>query len=92
MISSYPSITFEKLIHFVHHSQESLSFLETLESVAGDASKCPPGTSVLATQIIRDLYNELSPDEANINRITTNLDAAANDLLMISELIRNLKQ
>jgi hypothetical protein len=91
MIAPYPSLSFEKLIHFVHHAQESLSFLESLEAVAGDVSKCPPATSVLATQIIRDLYNEFSPDEANINRITTNLEAAANDILMISDLIRKLK-
>jgi hypothetical protein len=36
------------------------------------------------------LYSEHSSNEANINRITTNLEAAADDLIMMSKLIRSL--
>jgi hypothetical protein len=91
-LSSSPSVSFEKLINMVHHAQESLTLLNTLEQAVGDNAKCPPSTSILAAQVIRDLYNQTSSDEANINRITTNLEAAANDLLMISKLIRSLKR
>jgi hypothetical protein len=90
MISSQPPLSFEKLINLVHHAQESLSILKTLEGAAS-TTKCPPPVSLLATHVVRDLYDEFSSDDANINRITTNLEAAANDLLLISKLIRNLK-
>jgi hypothetical protein len=89
MISSHRSVSFEALISMVHHAQESLSVLETLESMA-PASKCPSPVSLLVTHVICDLYDSHSSDEANINRITTNLEAVANDLLLMSKLFRNL--
>ena len=49
-----------------------------------------PAPSVLATHLVLDLYSEGSSDVANINRITTNLEAAADELTQISKLIRRL--
>ena len=61
--------------------------VKTLRS-SGDY-RCP-APSVLATHLVLDLYSEGSSDEANVNRITTNLEAAADELLQISKLIRRL--
>ena len=66
-------------------SQDVLSTLET-EEVS------QVSTSRLALQIVLDLYNENSAHEANVNRITTNLEAAAEELLHMSKLIRALPQ
>jgi hypothetical protein len=90
MISSQPSVSLETLLGLVYHWQESIKVLEQLEK-GRTSEKCPPSTSVLATYIMTDLYNEFSSDDANINRITTNLEATANDLLMLAERIRKQK-
>ena len=49
-----------------------------------------PAPSVLATHLVLDLFSEGSSVEANVNRITTNLEAAADELLQISKLIHRL--
>lgn len=49
--------------------------------------KCPTANE-FALHLIVDLYSEDSSLEANINRITTNLEAAADELNHLSKLIR----
>jgi hypothetical protein len=72
------------------HSSEDhvVSFLEHFAAVK---PKSCSASSALAMHIIYDLYSETSADEANINRITTNLEAAADDILAIAKLIRAIK-
>jgi hypothetical protein len=80
----------EKFIEVVQQAEASLEVLEHLEAAKAQTDKCPPISSLLASYLIADLYSEQSSNEANINRITTNLEAAADDLMMISKLIRSL--
>lgn len=82
----------EAYIEVVQQAKESLELLEHLEVAKAQSDKCPPVSSLLASYLIVDLYSEHSSNEANINRITTNLEAAADDLVMISKLIRGLAQ
>jgi hypothetical protein len=51
--------------------------------------KCPTA-SVFALHIILDLYDQDSSREANVRRITTNLEAAADELLHLSKRINQL--
>lgn len=46
--------------------------------------------AALALSVVQDLYSENSSDEANINRITTNLEALADDLLGMSRQLKTL--
>ncbi len=80
----------EAFIAVVQQAKESLELLEHLEIAKGAHDKCPPVSSLIASYLISDLYSDQSSNEANINRITTNLEAAADDLIMISKLIRAL--
>jgi hypothetical protein len=84
-------VPLESFLNIVQQAKESLEVLEQLE-IAKGSDKCPPVSSLLASYLISDLYSEKSSNEANINRITTNLEATADDLLMISKLIRSLGQ
>lgn len=80
----------EKFIEIVQQAKASLELLEYLEVAKAETNKCPPISSLMASYLITDLYSGQSSNEANINRITTNLEAAADDLMMISKLIRSL--
>jgi hypothetical protein len=80
----------EKFIEVVQQAEASLELLEHLEVAKAQTDKCPPVSSLIASYLIADLYSEQSSNEANINRITTNLEAAADDLMMVSKLIRSL--
>ena len=71
----------EAFITLVQQAKESLELLEHLEVAKGETEKCPPVSSLIASYLISDLYSEQSSNEANINRITTNLEAAADDLV-----------
>jgi hypothetical protein len=92
MVATKTHINLDTYIHVVQQAKESLELLALLEEAKGETDKCPPVSSLLASYLITDLYSEQSTDEANINRITTNLEAAADDLLMMSKLIRSLRQ
>jgi hypothetical protein len=83
-------LNMESFIKVVQQAKESLELLSTLEVAKGNHDKCPPASSLIAAYLINDLYSPHSSNEANINRITTNLEAAADDLVMISKLIRSL--
>jgi hypothetical protein len=92
MVATKTHINLDTYIQIVQQAKESLELLALLEEAKGETDKCPPASSLLASYLITDLYSEQSTDEANINRITTNLEAAADDLLMMSKLIRSLRQ
>jgi hypothetical protein len=82
----------ETYLSVIQQAKESLELLEHLRVAKGQSDKCPPISSLIASYLITDLYSEHSSNEANINRITTNLEAAADDLVMVSKLIRSLSQ
>ncbi|MGL4610760.1 MAG: hypothetical protein ACRCYY_13950 [Trueperaceae bacterium] len=79
----------ESYLKTIQQSDLALEWLERLEAFKATEA-CAPVSSLLASYLVTDLYSEQSSDEANINRITTNLEAAAEDLIMISKLIRAL--
>lgn len=89
MISS-STISQDTLLRLIPQSKDAQALLAHLRSLYPD-NKHLPATSLLAAYIIHDLYNQVSSDEANINRIVTNLQLAAEDLRMLSERIRNLQ-
>jgi hypothetical protein len=90
MTAVKPTLELANYLEVVQQAKGSLALLTSLEEARKHNDNCPPLSSVMALHIICDLYSELSSDEANINRITTNLEAAADDLLMIGKLIRSL--
>lgn len=90
MVTTRSHFTIEAFMAVVQQAKESLELLQYLEIAKDQGKKCPPAASLIASYLISDLYSEQSSDEANINRITTNLEAAADDLVMLSKLIRSL--
>jgi hypothetical protein len=90
MVMTKQHLTLEAFTEVVQQAKESLELLEHLETAKFKSEKCPPVSSLLASYLITDLYSSHSSNEANINRITTNLEAAADDLIMMSKLIRAL--
>jgi hypothetical protein len=90
MIAEKNHLSREAFTEVIQQAEASLELLEYLEVAKGQTDKCPPISSLLASYLITDLYSQQSSNEANINRITTNLEAAADDLMMISKLIRSL--
>jgi hypothetical protein len=90
MVATKNHLHIEAFISVVQQAKESLELLEHLEVAKTESEKCPPVSSLIAAYLINDLYSEQSSNDANINRITTNLEAAADDLAMISKLIRSL--
>jgi hypothetical protein len=78
----------EKFIAVVSHCSERDKVLEVIRQLRmTSAYKCPTA-DVFALHLIFDLYGEDSSLQANINRITTNLEAAADELNHLSKLIR----
>jgi hypothetical protein len=92
MVATKNQLNIEAFIGVVQQAKESLEVLEHLDLAQSETEKCPPVASLIASYLISDLYSNQSSNEANINRITTNLEAAADDLMMISKLIRSLGQ
>lgn len=64
-----------------------VDFVKTYQA-ANHTSVSP--AAALAIYVIQDLYSNSSSDEANINRITMNLEAAADDLLTMSKMVKGL--
>lgn len=69
----------EKLIAGIEHQQRE------------DSDTCLTAREIAAHFIV-DLYSETSSDTANLNRITVNLEAVANQLLSYSRLFKALEQ
>ncbi len=59
--------------------------LETLQFLRMTKHYKSPTRSVFALHLILDLYDEDSSDQANIVRIMTNLEVAADELLHLSK-------
>ena len=79
---------FSKLIFHCPDKEQAQSIVKELKQA--DMRSCPP-SSILALYIIQDLFSETSTDEANINRITTNLEAMAEDLYTTSRFVKSLR-
>jgi hypothetical protein len=81
----------EMFLGVVSKCAERGRVLETIQGLRMAKNYKCPTISVFALHQIFDLYDEDSSHQANINRITTNLEAAANELLHISKCIRVLR-
>jgi hypothetical protein len=68
---------FDKLIASIEHQQRE------------DADTCLTASEI-AAHLIVDLHSEQSSERANINRITTNLENVADELLTYSKIIKSL--
>lgn len=77
-------------LNAVYHCPDRDCLSELLKGLKhADKQNCPP-SSLVAIYLIQDLYNVESEDKANINRIITNLESAAEDLYTTSRMIRFL--
>jgi hypothetical protein len=74
----------------VYHCSDPHDYLDLMHKIKVAEEKNCPVSSILALYFIKDLYSEDSSDYANINRITTNLEAFAEDLYTTSRFIRAL--
>jgi hypothetical protein len=81
----------ENFVAVVSHCSERDKVLETIQQLRTTKDYKCPAVSVFALHVILDLYSEDSSLEANINRVTTNLEAAANELLYVSKRIKALR-
>lgn len=80
----------EDLAKVVYHCNDKENLADILKAIKqADLQSCPP-SSLIALYLIQDLYSESSSDSANINRITTNLEAFAEDLYATSRFIKSL--
>jgi hypothetical protein len=81
----------EKFVAVVSHCSERDKVLETIQTLRTTKDYKCPTVSVFALHLIFDLYSEGSSRQANVNRITTNLEAAADELSHFSKLIKALR-
>ncbi|MCA9839160.1 MAG: hypothetical protein KC422_19775 [Trueperaceae bacterium] len=74
----------------VYHCSDLAKYQDLMQQLKeAETQNCPP-SSIIALYFINDLYSQASSDYANINRITTNLEAFAEDLYTTSRFIRAL--
>lgn len=78
----------EKFIALVSHCSECDKVLEKLQQLRTTKTYSCLSAKVYALHLMLDLYSEDSGPQANVNRITTNLEAAAYDLLNLSRRIK----
>ena len=81
----------DKFLRVVSHCTERDKVLEAIQQLRHTKDYKCPTVSVFALHLIVDLYGEDSSREANINRITTNLEAAAAELNHLSQRIKALR-
>ena len=82
--------TKERLLTIASRSitpEESQVFIQQLRDSSARGINL---SAALALYLIDDLCDDDSTDKANLNRVTTNLEAAAEDLLTMSRLMKNL--
>jgi len=72
------------------HPSERETLVDFVNNYQAANSKHVSPAAALALYLIQDLYSHSSSDEANANRITMNLEAAADDLLTMSKIIKGL--
>jgi hypothetical protein len=80
-------VTMEQVLEKVIFSEESKGLLRRIKPFMGGEPKC---SSLHATYLITSLYSEFGSDQANLERICSNLQMAAADLEMISSLLRSM--
>lgn len=90
MTLTKPEMTVDKFMDVACHASERETILEFARTYQAANRKNVPVAAALAVYLIQDLFSETSSDEANINRITTNLEAEADDLLTMSKMIKGL--
>jgi hypothetical protein len=79
-----PSLTCEQMLEKIRNARDSQQLLATLP--CQDLNY----TSLHAVYLVQSLFSEHSSDQSNINRITVNLEAAAADLLALSQSLKQL--
>jgi hypothetical protein len=85
----HDKLTLECLLEKIRYVKESRDVLAELNPETARDLKC---TSLHAVYLIQNLFSDESSNQANINRITLNLEAAAADLLSFSRQIRGLSK
>jgi hypothetical protein len=80
----------ETFLGVVSHCKERQKVIEAIKGLRHTRDYKCPSPSVFALHLIVDLYSEDSSLQANIARITTNLEAAADELLHLSQRIKAL--
>jgi hypothetical protein len=80
------TLSLETILDTIKHSGEAREQIKWLKPFMGGDPKCP---SLHATYLVLSLWSGLSSNKANISRMVSNLELAA-DLEMIAGLIRNL--
>jgi hypothetical protein len=81
----------ENFVAVVSHCSERDKVLKAIQSLRTTRDYKCPTADVFALHLIVDLYGEDSSRQANINRMTTNLEAAADELLHLSKRIEALR-
>jgi hypothetical protein len=81
----------ENFVAVVSHCSERDKVLEAIRFLRMAKNYKCPTVSTFALHLIVDLYDEDSSLQANINRMTTNLEAAAHELLYVSKRIKALQ-
>lgn len=79
-------ITLEHVLNKVKFSEESRDLLQRIKPFMGGEPKC---VSLHATYLITSLFSEFGSDKSNLERICSNLEMAAADLEMISQLLKS---
>jgi hypothetical protein len=80
----------ETFLDVVSKCAERSQVIESIKQLRSTKGYKCPSVSVFALHLILDLYGEDSSQQANINRITTNLEAAAGDLVHLSRRLREM--
>jgi hypothetical protein len=80
----------ETFVAVVSHCSEREEVLQAIRSLRTTKDYPHPKISVFALHLILDLYDADSSREANVNRISTNLEAAAYTLLHFSKRLKAL--
>jgi hypothetical protein len=80
----------ETFLGVVSHCKERREVFEAIKGLRHTKDYKCPSSAVFALHLILDLYGEDSSCQANINRITTNLEAAADELFHLSKRLKAL--
>lgn len=82
-------LTLGDIVNAIPKAREVTGLLELLQQTK-ESQRHLPLPALIALYSVQDLYDQGSSDKANVRRITTNLEAAADELLAMSKLIKGL--
>lgn len=82
----------EKFVKIARPFPERDNMLETIRQLQTTKQYKCPTVSMFALHLIADLYSEDSSVQANVNRMKTNLESAAHDLLFFSKRLTDIAQ